>query len=182
MVKLVSFIVFTLGFIWTWFLFHSKSATDIGVHAGIQSKLALMIENTIKTAKPNAYNFQMISLYTKTLDENKISAYFSYRFSEKLENKESADQNIKGEAILNRTVSENRDDQKWVIQSVQTNNSAVEFHEGSVIDSNTADANASTPPDATVPAVTTAPADSKAKPEATTQAPPAENTEEKTTK
>ncbi len=135
MVKLVSFVVFTAAFIWTWFLFQSKTTTGIGVHAGLQSKLALLIEGTIRDARPNAYNFQMVSLYTKNLDENKVGAYFSYRYAEKLEGKESVEQAIKGEAVLNRTASENQDEQKWVVQSVKTDNTEIEFQEGSVIGS-----------------------------------------------
>lgn len=135
MVKLVSFLVFTAAFIWSWFLFHSKSGVGIGVHAGIQSKLAVIIEEAIQKARPNAYNFQIITLYTKNVEENKISAYFTYRYSEKLEEKESSDQTVKGEAILNRAASEIPDEQKWIIQSVKTDQMNIEFRDGSVISS-----------------------------------------------
>jgi hypothetical protein len=135
MMKLASFLLFTAAFIWSWCLFHSKSPVDVSVHAGIQSKLAVLIEDTIQKARPNAYDFQMITLYTKTVEENKVGAYFTYRYSEKLQDKESSDQVVKGEAILNRTVSESPDEQKWVVQSVKTDNSQIEFHEGSVINS-----------------------------------------------
>jgi hypothetical protein len=135
MMKLASFLVFTAAFIWSWCLFHSKSPVDVSVHAGIQSKLAVMIEEAIHKARPNAFDFQMVTLYTKNLEDNKISAYFTYRYSEALEEKEKSDQVVKGEAILNRMLSENPDEQKWVVQSVKTDNSAIEFHEGSVINS-----------------------------------------------
>lgn len=135
MVKLVSFLVFSAAFIWSWFLFHSKSNVGVNIHAGIQSKLAVIIEDAIHNARPNAYNFQMTTLYTKNIEENKISAYFSYRFSEKLEERESSDQTVKGEAVLNRAASEIPDEQKWIIQSVKTDDMAIEFKEGSVIKS-----------------------------------------------
>jgi hypothetical protein len=135
MIKLASFIVFTAAFIWSWCLFHSKSPVDISVHAGIQSKLAVMIEDAIHKARPNASDFQMITLYTKNLEDNKISAFFSYRYTETLQEKEQTDQIVKGEAILNRTVSENPEEQKWVVQSVKTDNATIEFHEGSIIKS-----------------------------------------------
>lgn len=165
MAKLVSFFLFTAAFIWSWFLFHSQSNVGIGVHAGIQSKLAVIIEDAIHKARPNAYNFQMITLYTKNLEENKISAYFTYRYSEKMEEKESSDQTIKGEAILNRAASEIPDEQKWVIQSVKTDNTAIEFRDGSVIKSGDVSgedtsegADVKAAPEGTAPAATSAPA------------------------
>lgn len=159
MAKLVSFFLFTAAFIWSWFLFHSKSNVGIGVHAGIQSKLAVIIEDAIHKARPNAYNFQMITLYTKNLEENKISAYFTYRYSEKMEEKESSDQTVKGEAILNRAASEIPDEQKWVIQSVKTDNTAIEFRDGSVIKSSDGSAEgAATTPDVSESHEGTAPA------------------------
>ena len=133
MIKLVSLVVFTAAFIWTWFLFNSPAKIDISTHAILQSKLAIMIEDTIKTAKPTVSHFKMLSLYTKTLDDNKISAHFSYRYTENLEEKEKTDQTVTGEAILNRSPSENSDQQKWIVQSVKTDSSIVEFQEGSVI-------------------------------------------------
>jgi hypothetical protein len=156
MVKLVSFLVFTVAFIWSWFLFHSKSNVGIGIHAGIQSKLAVIIEDAIHKARPNAYNFQMITLYTKNVEENKISAYFTYRYSEKLEEKEHSDQTVKGEAVLNRAASEIPDEQKWVIQSVKTDDQTIEFRDGSVISSGDVSGEdtdaAATAPEGTAPA------------------------------
>ncbi len=160
MVKLVSFLVFTAAFIWSWCLFHSKSNVGIGIHAGIQSKLAVIIEDAIHKARPNAYNFQIITLYTKNVEENKISAFFTYRYSEKMEERESTDQTVKGEAVLNRAASEIPDEQKWIIQSVKTDDTAIEFRDGSVIKSGDVAAE-----DATAPALSTT---------TPSQAPPAE--------
>lgn len=133
MVKLVSFFVFLIAFVWTWFLFHSTSKINVGVHAGLQSKLAIMIEDTIKKARPNSYSFKMLSLYTTKIDDNKINAHFSYKYSERLENKENSEIKITGDVTLNRSLSENPDDQKWVVQNVQTDNSSIEFQEGLII-------------------------------------------------
>ena len=135
MTKLVSFFLFLAAFIWTWFLFNSKSEVNVGVHAGLQSKLALMIEETVKTHKPNSFGFKMQSIYTKTIDANKVAAYYKYNFSEKLADGEVTLQTIDGEAILNRTLSENPNDEKWVVQSVKTQNPVVEFQEGVIIGS-----------------------------------------------
>jgi hypothetical protein len=133
MIKLISSVVFAGAFIWTWFLFNSELKINVSTHAALQSKLAIMIEDTIKAAKPNVMRFQMHSLYTKTLDDNKISAHFSYSYTEGLTEKEKVEQSITGEAVLNRSPSENADDQKWVVQSVKTDSSVIEFQEGSII-------------------------------------------------
>ena len=132
--KLISFVVFVAAFAWTWFLFNSQPKVNMGVHAGLQSKLALLIEDTIKTSKPQSYDFKMLNLYTQTIDANKVSAHFSYKYSERsLEDKETSHQTITGEAILNRSPSENPADEKWVVQSVKSDNSNIEFQEGLVI-------------------------------------------------
>ncbi len=135
MVKLVSFFVFLTAFVWTWFLFHSQAKINVGVHAGLQSKLAIMIEDTLKKARPNSFKFKMLSLYTAKIDDNKINAHFSYRYSEPMEDKDISELTVNGEAILNRTVSENPEDQKWVVQNVKTDSSVIEFQEGLVIGS-----------------------------------------------
>lgn len=147
--KLISFVVFLAAFVWTWFLFQSEPKVNVGVHAGLQSKLAVMIEETIKANKPQAYGFQMLSIYTETIDANKVSAHFSYKYSERTEDKETSQQTIKGVAVLNRTASENPQDEKWVVQSVRSNNTNIEFQEGSIIG---ADTTTTTNPESATPA------------------------------
>jgi hypothetical protein len=168
--KLISFVVFVAAFAWTWFLFNSQPKVNMGVHAGLQSKLALLIEDTIKTNKPQSYDFKMLSLYTQTIDENKVSAHFSYKYSERTaEDRETSHQTITGEAILNRSPSENPNDEKWVIQSVKSDSSNIEFQEGLVIGaSETAAAGAPT----TAPA---APASGDATPAQPTEEPKTTN-------
>ncbi|MGZ3690687.1 MAG: hypothetical protein ACXVAX_04250 [Pseudobdellovibrio sp.] len=138
--KLVSFFVFLAAFVWTWFLFHSQDKINVGVHAGLQSKLAIMIEDTLKKARPNSFKFKMLSLYTTKIDDNKINAHFSYRYSEPLEDKEISEQTVNGDAVLNRSVSENPEEQKWIVQNVKTDSSVIEFQEGLIIGSGPATA------------------------------------------
>lgn len=178
MMKLVSFVVFTVGLIWTWFLFNSKPTIGVDVHAGLQSKLAIFIENSIKATRPGAYDFRMISLYTKAVDENKINAFYSYQYSEKLEGSEDSDQSIKGEAVLNRSLSENSDEPKWVVQSVKTNNATVEFHEGSVINTGDSAENTESADSAAAAPEGTQPTTTEPAPNAPTTAP--ESVEKKT--
>ncbi|MBC7464850.1 MAG: hypothetical protein H7256_02570 [Bdellovibrio sp.] len=135
MIKLVSFFIFVAGFIWTWSLLTTKNTIGIDVHAGIQSKLAILIQDSIKAKRPNSSNFAVQKLYTEKMDDNKIKAYFSYRYSDAIEESEKVDQTISGEAVLTRGLSEDPKTQKWVIQSVKTDASNIAFQEGLVITS-----------------------------------------------
>ena len=133
MIKLVSFVVFISAFIWTWILFNTHDKIDSSIHAGIQSKLMILIENAVKASRPNSSDFEIVNIYTKKINDNQISAHFSYKFTEHLEEKENVHQAVAGEAILNRTPSENPSDQKWVVQSVKTDNNTIEFQDGLII-------------------------------------------------
>ncbi len=135
MIKLFSFFIFVAAFIWTWFLFNSKSSIGVDIHAGIQSKLAILIEDTIKKSKPNSTNFQVLKMSTEKIDDNRISAKFSFKYDDKLEEDERTTQALEGEAILNKGLSENPEVQKWIVQSVKTSSSNLEFKEGVVISS-----------------------------------------------
>lgn len=135
MIKLLSFVLFLAAFVWTWFLFNSQSKINLATHAGIQSKFALLIEESIKTAKPNSSNFSVINIYTEKLDDNQISVHFSYKYTDLLDDKEEVQQTLSGEAILHRGLSENPNDDKWVIKSINTNNSSIEFQQGLTIES-----------------------------------------------
>lgn len=135
MIKLVSLLIFVIAFILSWITFNTRGPISIDVHAGIQSKLALLIEDTLKTKRPNTSNFILTKMQTEKIDDNKIKAVFSYRYTEKLEESESAQQIISGEAILNRGVSEDPEVQKWIVQSIKSGSSRIEFKEGTVITS-----------------------------------------------
>ena len=133
MIKLVSFVVFLGAFVWTWFLFNSQDKIDFSVHAGIQSKMMILIEDAIKASRPKSSNFEVLNIYTKKINDNQISAHFTYKYSDQLEESEKTSQLIAGEAILNRTPSENPTDQKWVVQSVKTDTNKIEFQDGLVV-------------------------------------------------
>ena len=141
MVKIISFIVFVTAFIWTWNLFNNRSEMGIEIHAGIQSKLTLLIEDTLKNKKPTLSDFKLIKMYTTKLDDQKVSAHFAYEYTEALSadsasgTAEVVTQNVSGEAILIRSLSEDKSIQKWVLQSVRTDAQTVDFKDGLVISS-----------------------------------------------
>jgi hypothetical protein len=135
MIKLVSFFIFLIAFVWSWTLLNTKNSIGIEVHAGIQSKLAILIQDSIKAKRPASSNFAVQKLYTEKMDDNKIKAYFAYRYTDAAEENEEVEQYMSGEAILNRALSEDPKVQKWVIQSVKTDVSNLAFKEGLVITS-----------------------------------------------
>lgn len=133
MIKLVSFIVFIAAFVWTWFLFNSHDKISMATHAGIQSKFMILIEESVKAAKPNSSNFEILNIYTEKIDDNQISAHFSYKYMDQLQDKEKVSQTLTGEAVLYRGLSENPKNDKWIIKSIKTDNSNIEFQQGLTI-------------------------------------------------
>jgi hypothetical protein len=135
MAKLFGFFMFIIAFVWTWFLFNSKNSVGIDIHAGIQSKLAILIEDTIKKNKPNSMNFELLKMYTEKIDDNKMLAKFSFKYDDTMDENENTSQTLTGEAVLNKGLSENPQVQKWIVQSVKSSSSNLEFKEGLVISS-----------------------------------------------
>lgn len=137
MIRLLSFFVFAAAFLWTWFLFNSRDSIGIDIHAGIQSKLSVLIEETIKKSKPQSTSFQLLKISTEKIDDNRISARFTFQYDDPLNETEVTTQTLSGEALLNKGLSENPEVQKWIVQSVKTNSTGLEFREGLVISSGT---------------------------------------------
>ncbi|MBC7741136.1 MAG: hypothetical protein H7061_02990 [Bdellovibrionaceae bacterium] len=135
MIKLLSFFVFLFAFLGTWFLFNSRNSIGIDVHAGIQSKLSIMIEDTIKKNKPRSSNFRLVRIFTEKIDDNKLNAKFTFKYDDQMDDNETTSQTMNGEAILSRGLSEDPQIQKWIVQSVKTDSASLEFKEGLVISS-----------------------------------------------
>lgn len=137
MFKVISLVILIAGMVWTWSLLNSPSKMSTQIHAEIQSKLAILIEETIKTKKPHSTDFEMNQMYTSAVNENLVSAHFSYKFKDQIKSEdnsaEGVEQSISGYALLAKTPSENPDLQKWVIQSIKTNQETVSFAEGMVV-------------------------------------------------
>ncbi len=137
MVKIISLIILIGSLVWSWSMFNSASKMNTQVHAEIQSKLAILIEDTIKNKKPNSSDFEMNQIYTSAINENLVSAHFSYKFKDQMNagtpESEGIEQSISGHALLAKTPSENPELQKWVVQSIKTNQESVSFSDGIVI-------------------------------------------------
>jgi hypothetical protein len=148
MIKLFSFIIFIIAFIWSWTLFNQKNSIGVDVHAGIQIKLARLIEETIKSKKPSSSAYELLSISTEKIDDHRIKATFSFKYDENLNDIDKTTQILTGDATLNKGLSENPEIQKWIIQSIKTNAAQLEFQEGLVIssDGNDESEQASAPP------------------------------------
>ncbi|WP_409478415.1 hypothetical protein [Pseudobdellovibrio sp. HCB154] len=131
MIKIFSFVLFVSAFIWTWCLFNSPSQMGTDIHAGIQSKLTILIEESVKANVPTMANFRLNKMYTEKLEDNKVKAHFSYQYDEA----DATTQTISGEAVLTKALSEDPNVQKWVLQSVNAGSQALEFKEGTTISS-----------------------------------------------
>ncbi len=141
MVKIISLIVFVVAFVLSWCAFNGRSAMGIDVHAGVQSKLSILIEDTIKAKRPNSENFRLIKMYTEKIDDLKIMAHFSYEFQDEMTTaedstvKEKTTQKVSGSAVLTKGLSEDPSVQKWVLQSVKTGAETIDFKDGLIINS-----------------------------------------------
>lgn len=137
MFKVGSLIILVASLIWTWSLLNSPSKMNTQIHAEIQSKLAILIEETIKAKRPQSSDFEMNQMYTSAIKENLVSAYFSYKFKDPVksedDNAESVEQSVTGYAVLEKVPSDNTSIQKWVIQSIKTNQKTISFAEGTTV-------------------------------------------------
>lgn len=133
MKKIISPLVLALLMFWSWNVVHTPSAIGFETHSGVQVKLAELIGNTLIAKKPEAENLQIVKIWTAPLGENKIRAVFTYKFTEKTQDTETADKIIQGEAVLYREPTEDPTLDKWVLQSVRTQLESLNFNEGSTV-------------------------------------------------
>ena len=93
----------------------------------------MLIEETVKAARPNSSNFEITNISTEKIDDNQVGTHFSYKYDDQLQDNEKVSQTMSGEAILYRSPSENQKDDKWVIKSIKTDNPNIEFQLGAIV-------------------------------------------------
>lgn len=130
MSKIVSLVLFIAALTWTWMQFRNPDSLSTEVHAAVQSRLQILIEETIKAKRPNIQNLKFLKMYSEKIDDNKIRAYFSYEFEDPTENTK---QRFTGDAVLSRGLSEDPTVKKWILQKVKTGQETIEFGEGLAI-------------------------------------------------
>lgn len=132
MQKILSLIIFIILLAGTWALVHSTDSVSFETHSGIQTKLADLITQNLRTKKPNAKDLQIVKLWTEAMGDNKVRAVFAYKFIDGA-GEVAAEQMVEGEAILHREPAEDPATDKWALQNVKTTNDSVNFTEGVLI-------------------------------------------------
>lgn len=133
MKKIVAPLLLAALLVWTWHTVHTPSAIGFETHSGVQAKLAELIQKTLQAKKPEAENLQIVKIWTSPVSENKLKAVFTYKFTEKGTDGGTAEKTIQGEATLYRDPSEDPTLDKWVLQSVSTEQESLNFTDGSTV-------------------------------------------------
>jgi hypothetical protein len=167
MKKVVSFAVFVILLAWTWNLVHSEALVSFETHSIIQQRLAEIIEQSVQKHRPNAKDFNLLRLWTETVNDNQIKAFFTYRFREGTAGATNSiteptteattaptsvspsEETISGEAVLKKTAGESANQENWRVERVRTSSNQVVFEEGTVV--NTDDSAPSTDPNTQAP-------------------------------
>lgn len=132
--KYISTLIFAVALAYTWNLAQQEQPISFQTHAALQLKLGDVIQQSVREIKPSATAIEIINITTQPISDEKIKAYFSYRFQEPdAETGEVMIQQINGEAILHRTKQFDNSQDLWTMDNVQTNTGAMEFKSGIVI-------------------------------------------------
>ncbi len=134
MKKVISLVVFVILLAWTWSLINSDPTISFETHTIIQQKLASIIQASVQRHRPNAKDFNLVRLWTETISPEKISAHFTYQFSEG-ETDKASHETITGEAFLKKTTGQEVSQENWTVEKVRTSSNQIVFQEGDSIDS-----------------------------------------------
>jgi len=131
--KYISVLVFAILLSVTWIVLHSEQAISFETHAGIQEKLAQLIQQTILNKKPNATDIRIRSIWTEPQGKDEVEAHFVYSFQEPDENGKMISTQIQGQGILKRQADDGSGLDRWTLNHVQATSDAVVFEEGLVV-------------------------------------------------
>jgi len=134
--KFLSVLVITALMIWTWSMINSEPAVSLETHAGIQSRLAGLIAETIKGKKPASSEVLIDNMWTETLDstpgKTQVKAHFVYHYSESIDNAPVTSQ-ISGEALLDLQPADSSGLEHWSMSGLKTTNDQVVFGQPMII-------------------------------------------------
>lgn len=128
--KYLSLIIFVVLLAWTWNLIHREPVISFETHAGIQEKLAQLIQQTVLTKKPEATDIRIQKIWTEPQGEDKVQAHFIYSFQEPDTNGKTLTNQITADGILEKQKDDGSGLERWSLTKVQTTNDAVTFEEG----------------------------------------------------
>lgn len=130
--KYLALIVFAVALAWTWNIVHKDPQVSFETHSGIQEKLSILINDTIKAKKPTATDIVVENVWTEIVGENKVKAHFLYSFKEPTDAGVITSQ-IKGETTLERQPDDGSGLDRWQLGKVQTTSDAIVFDDGLLV-------------------------------------------------
>ena len=146
--KYISTLIFGVALVYTWNLVNQVPSIAFETHAGLQTKIAEVIKQSVIEIKPLVKEITIIKITTEPIDDKTVKARFSYKFVEASEESgELAEQQVEGEATLTRSASADPERDLWTMENVKTNTGAMSFKDGIVITptENEADSEGTTP-------------------------------------
>ena len=131
--KYLSVLAFLLLLAWTWNVIHMEPAISFETHAGIQEKLAQLIQNTLMSKKPNVSNIQIQRLWTESMGSNSVRANFVYSFQEPDLNGKTITSEITGHGLLEKQTDDGSGLDRWSLKEVKTTGDAIIFEDGLMV-------------------------------------------------
>jgi hypothetical protein len=131
--KYLSVLVFAILLAWTWNMIHREATISFETHAGIQEKLAQLIQQTILSKKPEASDIRIHKIWTEPETATKVLAHFIYSFQEPDTNGKSLTNQIQGEGVLEKQPDDGSGLDRWSLTQVKATSDAVTFEEGLIV-------------------------------------------------
>lgn len=131
--KYLSVLAFLLLLAWTWNVIHTEPAISFETHAGIQEKLAQVIQQTIVNKKPNATGVRIQRLWTEPQGADAVQAHFIYTFQEPDANGKSITSQITGHGLLQKQTDDGSGLDRWSLKEVKTTGDSITFEDGLLV-------------------------------------------------
>ena len=131
--KYLSVFMFTLLLAWTWNVIHRETAISFETHAGIQEKLALLIQQTVMNKRPSASKILIQKIWTEPKGQDEVLAHFTYSFQEPDAHGKFLTNQITGQSLLQKQTDNGSGLDRWSLKEVKTTGDAVVFEEGLLV-------------------------------------------------
>ena len=131
--KYLSVFAFAVLLAWTWNIIHTEHSIPFETHAGIQEKLAQLIQQTILHKKPDASHVTIQKIWTEPRGKTTVLAHFVYSFQEPDTNGKALTNQIQGQGLLEKQPDDGSGLDRWSLTKVQTTSDAVTFEDGLVV-------------------------------------------------
>jgi len=128
--KYLSLIIFVVLLAATWNMIHRDPSISFETHAGIQEKLAQLIQQTVLAKRPQATEIRIQKIWTEPQSEDRVKAHFIYSFEEPDSEGKKITNQITAEGFLEKQADDGSGLDRWNLSKVQTTNDAVTFEDG----------------------------------------------------